>query len=109
MINGPQGPFNIAPMTIETEVEFLSEMLSHLRDTHRPDAVVACTLREETAWVELRRRSADTATLVNTVSSWLTGTNIAGTKPSAIFFYSGLKQYRSHLQEVKDARYRTLL
>lgn len=109
MINGPQGPFSIAPMTIETEVEFVSEMLSYLRETQRMDAVVECTLKEETKWVELCGRSAKTETLVNTVSSWLTGTNIPGAKPSTIFFYSGLKQYRSHLQEVKDAGYRVLL
>lgn len=109
MINGPQGPFNIAPVTIETEVEFISEMLSYLQETHRMGAVVKCTLEDETEWVELCGRSANTETLVNTVSSWLTGTNVAGTKPSTIFFYSGLKQYRTHLQEVKDARYRALV
>ncbi|TGJ81925.1 hypothetical protein E0Z10_g6859 [Xylaria hypoxylon] len=109
MINGPQGPFSIAPVTIETEVEFITEMISYLRETHRIDAVVECTPEEETKWVELCGRSADTETLVNTVSSWLTGTNIAGAKPSTIFFYSGLKQYRSHLHEVKDAGYGVLL
>ncbi|KAI0425712.1 cyclohexanone monooxygenase [Xylaria sp. FL1042] len=109
MINGPQGPFNIAPVTIETEVEFISEMLSYLREIHRKNVVVECSLEKETEWVELCGRSADTETLVNTVSSWLTGTNVAGAKPSTIFFYSGLKQYRSYLQHVKDTRYQVLL
>ncbi|KAI1137529.1 cyclohexanone monooxygenase [Hypoxylon sp. FL0543] len=108
MINGPQGPFSIAPMTIETEVEFLSEMLSFLGETHGKDAVVECALEDESRWVETCGRSAETETLVNTVSSWLTGTNVPGKKPSTIFFYSGLRQYRSYLQEVKNASYRVL-
>lgn len=108
MINGPQGPYNIAPITIETEVEFLSEMLSGLQKAGQ-DAVVECTSEAETQWVELCGRAADSETLVNTVPSWLTGTNIPGAKSSTIFFYSGLKKYRDHLQEVKDARYRVLL
>ncbi|KAI2617198.1 cyclohexanone monooxygenase [Hypoxylon sp. NC1633] len=109
MIDGPQGPFIISPLAIETEVDFVSEMLCYLRETHRMGAVVECTRSEESNWVDLCERSADTETLVNTVSSWLTGTNVAGAKPSTIFFYSGLKQYRRHLQEVKDARYRVLV
>ncbi|KAI6082981.1 cyclohexanone monooxygenase [Hypoxylon rubiginosum] len=109
MVNGPQGPFSIAPVTIETEVDFISEMLSYLRNTDRVDAVVECTLDKETEWVTLCGRSADTETLENTVSSELTSTNIAGAKRSVIFFYNGLKQYRNHLQEVKDMEYRFLL
>ena len=67
MVNGPQGPYDIAPMTIETEVEFLSEMLCYLREIRGKDVVVECTLKEETEWVELCCRSAETQTLVNTV------------------------------------------
>jgi hypothetical protein len=33
MIDEPQGPYNIAPKTIETEVEFPSEILSYFRPT----------------------------------------------------------------------------
>jgi cyclohexanone monooxygenase len=109
MINEPQGPFNVAPVTIETEVEFISEMLSYLRHTRKTNATIECIAEEETMWVELCSRSANTETLVDTVSSWLTGTNTAGAKPSTIFPYSGLKRCRSHLQEVKDAKYQILL
>lgn len=108
MINGPQGPFSIAPMTIETEVEFVSEMIRYARETYGKEAVFECSLEDERHWVELCSRSAENETLVNTVPSWLTGTNIAGASPSTIFFYSGLAKYRSHLQAIQDAKYKSL-
>ena len=108
MVNGPQGSFSHAPRTIESEVDFLTTMIGELRKAGRAN-VVECTAEAEAEWVLTCGQLAASETLVNKVNSWLTGLNVAGAKPSTLFYYASLKAYRSVLRDVKKVDYRGLV
>ncbi|TVY71442.1 Baeyer-Villiger monooxygenase [Lachnellula suecica] len=107
MVNGPQGSFSHAPRTIESEVDFLTTMISELQKTGSV-GTVECTADAEAEWVLTCDDLAASRTLVNNVSSWLTGLNVDGAKPSTLFYYAGLKEYRRVLENVKDKGYHGL-
>ncbi|TVY44617.1 Baeyer-Villiger monooxygenase [Lachnellula subtilissima] len=108
MVTGPQGSFGDAPRTIESEVVFLTTMIADLREAGR-GRVIECTAEAEVGWGLLCDQLAASETLVNKVSSWMTGKHTAGTNASTMFHYGGLNAYRSILRDVKNAHYRGLL
>ncbi len=94
MVEGPNGPFSNLPPAIETQVEFITELIAHMRA--QKIAVAAVTDAAEAAWMESCRQIA-AATLFPAVDSWIFGTNIPGKTRAVMFYLGGLGAYRQQL------------
>jgi cation diffusion facilitator CzcD-associated flavoprotein CzcO len=83
MILGPNGPFTNLPPTIETEVEWVSELIGFMEENEL--ACVETDPESEREWgVTCQEIAAQT--LFAKADSWIFGANIPG-KPNAIYFY----------------------
>jgi len=103
MILGPRGPFTNLPPSIETQVEFIYEVIGHAEQSGARS--VEATPAAEAAWAAQCREIAD-GTLFPKAESWIFGANIPG-KPNVVLFYmAGLGAYRDVLGEVAHAGYR---
>lgn len=109
LVNGPQVPYSNVPISIETEVDFLTTMLGELRKDGNADVVVECTPEAEDDYAGLCHQLSASQTLVNKVDSWLTGKNTPGAKKSTLFYYGGLKSYTDLLLTVEEDNYRGLM
>ncbi|MBU8827728.1 flavin-containing monooxygenase [Mycolicibacterium goodii] len=103
MVLGPNGPFTNLPPTIETQVEFISDAIDHLRRTGQ--RFIEAKPEAETAWTDLCTQIAN-QTLFSKAESWIFGANIPGKTPSVLFYLGGLGNYRKILTEVIDDGYR---
>jgi len=103
MVLGPRGPFTNLPPSIETQVEFIFDLVAEA-ERHRASTVEA-TATAEARWAEHCKEIAD-GTLFPKAESWIFGANIPG-KPNVVLFYmAGLGAYRETLAEVAAAHYR---
>ncbi|QIB52308.1 NAD(P)/FAD-dependent oxidoreductase [Pseudomonas sp. OIL-1] len=103
MILGPNGPFTNLPPTIETEVEWVSDMIEYMEDNE-----LACTEPDpesERQWSETCREIADKM-LFAKGDSWIFGANIPGKTNSVYFYMGGLGPFSEMLTSVKNADYR---
>lgn len=104
MILGPNGPFTNLPPSIETQVEWISDIIKHAVDNDimaldpKPDA--------EEEWLDTCRSIAD-MTLFPKADSWIFGANIPGKKNAVRFYLGGLANYRNVLKEIADSGYST--
>ncbi|MEO2182063.1 MAG: NAD(P)/FAD-dependent oxidoreductase [bacterium] len=102
MILGPNGPFTNLPPSIETQVEWVSDLISHMQDTGM--ACIEATSDAEATWTETCEEIAN-FTLFPQAESWIFGANIPG-KPNKVMFYmAGLGSYRQVLHDVADGEY----
>jgi cyclohexanone monooxygenase len=92
MILGPNGPFTNLPPTIETQVEWIAEAISHL--TASEAGWLDVKPEVETAWTDTCAEIAD-QTLFPRAASWIFGANIPGKKRTVMFYLGGMKEYRS--------------
>jgi hypothetical protein len=105
MVTGPQGPISNAPTLIEVQVDFLTGMLRDLQGPKGVSSVIECTEVAEAEWVGVCDQLAASETLFDRVDSWITGKNIPGARPSAKFYYGGLKAVRDFLDAVRSNNY----
>jgi len=104
MILGPNGPFTNLPPSIETQVEWISDIIKYAEDNDimalepKPDA--------EEEWLETCRTIAD-MTLFPKAESWIFGANSPGRENTVRFYLGGLANYRNALKEVADSGYST--
>lgn len=122
MVLGPNGPFTNLPPTIETQVEFITDLIEraelsragHMvngnsnsltngnantgRLTNGPK-VIEATGEAEEQWTELCD-NLSSGSLFRKTDSWIFGANIPGKKPAVMFFFGGLANYRSRLQDI---------
>lgn len=104
MILGPNGPFTNLPPSIETQVEWISDIIKYAVDNDivalypKPDA--------EEEWLHTCRSIAD-MTLFPKADSWIFGANIPGKKNAVRFYLGGLANYRNVLKEVANSGYST--
>ncbi len=98
MVLGPNGPFTNLPPSIETQVEWISDVIQYAQE-HKIEAIEAPE-SEEKKWTQL---CADIAaqTLFPKAESWIFGANIPGKKNTVYFYMGGLKEYRSVLTQVR--------
>jgi cyclohexanone monooxygenase len=101
MILGPNGPFTNLPPSIETQVEFITELVGQ---AERRDGLVEPTPEAENAWTVTCQEIAD-STLFPKAESWIFGANVPGKKHTVMFFMAGLSAYRTRLAEVAAADY----
>jgi cation diffusion facilitator CzcD-associated flavoprotein CzcO len=99
MILGPNGPFTNLPPSIETQVDWIGELIAAAeRDGVR---TVEPTREAEEAWTATCREIAD-MTLFPQADSWIFGANIPGKKNAVMFYMAGIGAYRQKLAEVAD-------
>lgn len=102
MVLGPNGPFTNLPPSIETQVEWITELVRYA-ETNAITAIepTAATVED---WTQTCREIAD-MTVFTKVDSWIFGANVPGKKPSVLFYLGGLGNYRAVLREVADNGY----
>lgn len=102
MVYGPLTTFSNLPPTIETQVEFISDLVK----TAEAGGVtsVEATAEAETNWTAKCEELAG-HTLFSKVDSFINGGNIPGKKTQAFFFFGGLAGYRGVLKGVTDGGY----
>jgi cyclohexanone monooxygenase len=101
MILGPNGPFTNLPPSIETQVEFITELVG---EAERRGGLIEPTRAVEDAWTVTCQEIAD-STLFPQAESWIFGANVPGKKHTVMFFMAGLGAYRAKLAEVVAADY----
>ena len=92
MILGPNGPFTNLPPSIETQVEWIADAISHVSRSDAGWLEVKPAI--ESAWTETCSEIAD-QTLFPRAASWIFGANIPGKKRTVMFYLGGIKDYRS--------------
>jgi cation diffusion facilitator CzcD-associated flavoprotein CzcO len=105
MILGPNGPFTNLVPTIETEVEFITELVGQ---AERRGGLIEPTAAVEAAWTVTCQEIAD-STLFPKAESWIFGANVPGKKHTVMFFMGGLGMYRAKLAELRAADYEGFL
>lgn len=115
MITGPNGPFTNIPPTLETHVEFITELIDRA-ETHRKEAadakdnskveelVVEATSEAEEGWTDLCKELSDNS-LFKKTDSWIFGANVPGKKNAVMFYFGGLKNYRAELEKIRQGGY----
>lgn len=103
MILGPNGPFTNLPPTIETEVEWVSELITFMEENEL--ACVEPDPQSEHEWGVTCQEIAD-QTLFAKTDSWIFGANIPGKSNKVYFYMGGLGAFSEHLRAVKNEDYR---
>lgn len=103
MILGPNGPFTNLPPSIETQVEWISDLIGDAET--RGATTVEATPEAESAWTTTCGEIAE-MTLFPKVDSWIFGTNVAGKQRAVMFYMAGIGNYRAALTDVKSEGYR---
>jgi cyclohexanone monooxygenase len=102
MILGPNGPFTNLPPSIETQVEWISDLIKHMNDTGHE--VVEATHEGEDGWTATCKEIAG-YTLFPKADSWIFGANIPGKTRTVMFYLAGLGAYTQKLNEVAGSGY----
>ncbi|KAF3035528.1 hypothetical protein E8E12_001126, partial [Didymella heteroderae] len=128
MILGPNGPFCNLPPAIETQVEFISDIIDEaerraknarpnasgsMSGTHgnRPEVecsnepIIEATNAAEAHWTDLcDKLSADS--LFRKTDSWIFGSNVSGKRQGVLFYFAGISAYRKVLNDVVREDYK---
>lgn len=102
MVLGPNSAFSNLPPSIESQVEWIGELIGWAEGESKP--VIETTREAEEAWTATCKEIA-AYTLFPKVKSWIFGENIAGKSSRVLFYFGGLAGYRAKLREVADADY----
>lgn len=103
MVLGPNGPFTNLPPSIESQVEWISELI-HQVNTKGLKTVEATT-DAEAGWTQTCQDIAN-MTLFPKAESWIFGANIPGKSNTVYFYMAGLGAYRGQLNDVKSAGFK---
>lgn len=102
MILGPNGPFTNLPPSIETQVDWIGELI---RTAEREGVrTVEPTREAEDRWTATCEEIAN-MTLFPQADSWIFGANIPGKKNAVMFYMAGIGAYRQQLASVRDQGY----
>jgi cyclohexanone monooxygenase len=103
MILGPNGPFTNLPPSIETQVEFITDLIHEAE--REGGALVEATAEAEDGWTATCNEIAH-MTLFPKAESWIFGANIPGKKNAVMFFMGGLSNYRAALGDVRSGDFK---
>lgn len=98
----PNSVFTNLPPGIETQVEWITELIRQAET--RGSAVVEVSETAVRAWAQLCDDIAN-ASLFPKAHSWIFGANIPGKTSRALFYFAGLGNYRRVLADESDADY----
>lgn len=106
MIGGPQSPFANNPPCTESQVEWITEAILHIRDSGAN--VMEPSLSAQQAWVEHVNTVASGTLLPlgEKVGSWFTGANIPGKKHVLQVYFGGAHLYAERIRAVTAGRFR---
>ncbi|MBW0100911.1 NAD(P)/FAD-dependent oxidoreductase [Pseudonocardia sp. KRD291] len=102
MILGPNGPFTNLPPSIEAQVDWIGELISHAQ--RNGVRMVEPTPEAEDGWTATCTEIAH-MTLFPKAESWIFGANIPGKKNAVMFYMAGIGAYRQKLAEVAGNDY----
>jgi len=102
MVFGPNSAFSNLPPSLETQVEWIAELVqaAEERGINRIEATAAA----EREWSMMCREMAMQSLFAQT-DSWIFGTNIPGRGKRPMFFFGGIAAYRQKLREVAAGDY----
>ncbi|KAL3490606.1 hypothetical protein BJX62DRAFT_237891 [Aspergillus germanicus] len=109
-ILGPNSPFTNLPPLIEVQVEFISDIIAHASKT-TPAGSGARGPRIEadpaalSDWIG-KCDELSAGSLFRKTDSWIFGANVAGKKPSVLFYFGGLTMYRRALRDIVQSGYK---
>lgn len=92
IVSGPQGAFANFPVVIESEVDFITECITHA-EKKREDHVMEVSAEAELEWSRLCDQLVE-GSLFKETSSWIFGCNVKERKSSTKFYFGGLNRYR---------------
>jgi len=96
MVTGPGSTFGNIPVVVEHHVEWISDLIGHLRSSGHDTA--EATPDAESAWTDTMARAAEKS-VIPLADSWSTGSNIPG-KPRTVLFYLG--SYGAYRRQCDD-------
>ncbi|MFT6625718.1 MAG: cation diffusion facilitator CzcD-associated flavoprotein CzcO [Cycloclasticus sp.] len=102
MILGPDGPFTNLPPSIETQVDWIAELIGNMRNNNQ--MVAEAKKEAEESWSATCHEIAH-MTLFPKAESWIFGANIPGKKHSVMFYLGGLGSYRQKIMEEAASGY----
>ena len=102
LVFGPHSPFSNLLPSIETQVDWITELIATAQRTGR--TAIEATRTAEDAWVSTCEQ-ASARTLLPRVQSWIFGGNAPGKSPTTLFYFPGLGPFRTKLREVAAAGY----
>lgn len=102
MVLGPNGPFTNLPPSIETQVEWIADVVAYEEE----NGITAFEPKVETIeeWSRECEEIAN-ATVFAKADSWIFGANVPGKKPSVLFYLGGLGAYRQLIQQIAEQGY----
>jgi cyclohexanone monooxygenase len=103
MVLGPNGPFTNLPPSIETQVEWISDLIKDVNA--KGFKTVEPTVEAETGWGKTCNEIAN-MTLFPKAESWIFGANIPGKPRTVMFYMAGIGAYRQQLAEVRSQGYK---
>lgn len=132
MLTGPNSPFTNLPPTIETQVEFISDLIAlaesrsssskqiandsingvsvngDITPSSQPlppgGPVIEALPESEQKWTQLCKDLCENS-LFKSTASWIFGANIPGKTQTVMFFFGGLAKYRKIMADVVDTGY----
>jgi cation diffusion facilitator CzcD-associated flavoprotein CzcO len=102
MVLGPNGPFTNLPPSIETQVDWIADLIQD--SERRGPAVIEVTDEAEQEWSATCKEIAD-FTLFPKAESWIFGANTPGRPNTVMFYMAGLGAYRQQLDAVSADGY----
>lgn len=106
MVLGPNGPFTNLPPSIESQVEWISDLIKEANA--RAIKTVEPSAEAEARWSKVCHDIAH-ATLFPKCESWIFGENIPGKTNTVYFYMAGLGPYRLQLADVERDGYQGFL
>jgi len=103
MVLGPNGPFTNLPPSIETQVEWISDLIEDVNA--KGFKTVEPTVEAESGWGKTCTEIAN-MTLFPKAESWIFGANIPGKPRTVMFYMAGIGAYRQQLAEVRSQGYK---
>ena len=103
MILGPNGPFTNLPPSIETQVNWIADLIKHMKDTDK--SLVEASAEAEQGWSATCKEIAY-MTLFPKVDSWIFGVNVPGKARAVMFYIGGLGNYRDVLNAEVESGYK---
>lgn len=109
LISGPQGPFANFPLSIESEVNFVTECVAHAEKMVRSrtsgeaaPAQIAVKASAVQGWLSLCEKLTQ-GSVFRTTKSWIFGNNVEGRPPRVKFYFGGLADYNSLMRQEAQA------
>ncbi|KAK1059653.1 hypothetical protein LTR12_002062 [Friedmanniomyces endolithicus] len=107
MILGPNSPFSNIPPAIDTQVEFISDVVEAAEKTKQESGrnpIIEATAKSESMWTDECDR-VSRGSLFRRTDSWIFGANVPGKRHAVMFYFGGLAEYRKTLRKVAKDRW----